>query len=373
MLDLRDTDIVDTAKNARILAFFLPIDPREMLSCIYTHSVRSIISLCQILRSLSALDQTHHGPSLYFNTVTRVARTRYVIHAVLSDQLNLFLFPFYRYFLNIKLRWNKKKYIILNHLNEVDKELPLWGSKGSKEWKTMNHYKWRTKPIKASVLGGSELANEVEMLPFWVDRSLESLDFALIRMRIVPNPNFFVTNIMFPLLMIVSCSFSIFAIDFKHAYNRLGVSVIILLTCTAFQSVIAAKLPAMSSMMLIDLWICLAFLIQVLLVLSTSLVSALIQLDVDIDTVYLVDCAFGATLGAIWIFASVVYLSLNSNRCRDFYDRCCCHKMVGRASSNIRASTVSFNDWERKGDYRWLLDASGHDDWDVGYAKGHDV
>ena len=170
-----------------------------------------------------------------------------------------------------------------------------------------------------------------------------------IRLRIDPKPDFFINNIMFPFLMIVSCSFSIFSIDFESVNERLSVSVIILLTCTPFQTLIADQMPHRSRMMLIDYYIGLAFLIQVLLVLSTSLVSALTQLDVDTDTVYLIDSTLGATLGVIWILSSAIYLSLSSKACRNLY-----------------GEYLSFNDWELRdrGNKEWYRGNTS-----VGYVR----
>ena len=146
--------------------------------------------------------------------------------------------------------------------------------------------------------------------------------------------------------MIVSCSFSIFAIDFESAKDRMSVSVIILLTCTAFQSLIASQLPQSSALMLIDYYICTALFIQILLIMSTLLLSALVQMDIDIDTIYLFDNVIGVTLGAVWIMASMFYLSLNNKTMCRLYEKCtcCCHKNFTFTDWNIRA----------KADDEWL-------------------
>lgn len=284
-------------------------------------------------------------PTLYYNKKTRQAHSIFDFRAKLSDtHSHMFLFPFDQYFLDIKIRWraqwHSQKYVVLHYSKNDDDHLSDdgagWFAKetfGSAIWKRQGKRQFRSKPLQISLY--EEIWNEMQMLPAWID--FNTFAFKLIRLRIVPNPSFFTTHVLFPFLMIVSCSFSIFAIDCQSAKERLGVSVIILLTCTAFQSLVADQLPQRSRMLLIDWWICLAFLIQILLVISTLLISALIQLDVDFDTIYFFDTAMGATLGAIWIIFSAFYLSLKNTTMLDLYDKCCC------------CLNLSFNDWEGRG------------------------
>merc|ERR1711971_190001 len=206
------------------------------------------------------------------------------------------------------------------------------------------------------------------MMPAWINfqaakaaqnppfhkKANANLRFALIRMRINRKPAFFITNILFPFLMIVSCSFSIFTIDYENVHERLGVSVTILLTFTAFQSIIADELPQTSAMLLIDWYICLAYLLQLLLVVCTSVVSVLLQMEVDIDTVHSVDWVFGGILSVVWLLFSLFYLSLKSETFLDLCDRCCCF-------------SVTFNDWERRGQEE--IDEWQHNNESVGFIK----
>ena len=78
------------------------------------------------------------------------------------------------------------------------------------------------------------------------NRQSNGLRFALIRLRISRKPKQFMTNVILPFFIIVSSSFSVFAISPAEPANRLGVSVGILLTFTAFQSVVGDSLPQTS-------------------------------------------------------------------------------------------------------------------------------
>ena len=280
--------------------------------------------------------------------------------ATLTVQLDMFLFPFDQYFLDIKIRWvchwHSKKYVVMHYTeNKDDHHLrdDSWFGKetfGSSAWKRQKKRQFRKNPLQIALL--EDIRSEIRMLPAWINFS--TFRFKLVRLRIDPKPDFFITNILFPFLMIVSCSFSIFAIDFENGKDRLSVSVIILLTCTAFQSLISDQLPRRSEMMLIDWYIVFAFLIQIMLVISTLLIAALIQLSVDIETVYMFDSVFGATLGALWIMVSAFYLSLNNTSMRNVYDKsCCCTKL-------------SFNDWERRNAHDNLQEPHFQN---VGFAK----
>ena len=55
---------------------------------------------------------------------------------------------------------------------------------------------------------------------------------------------------------------------------------------------------------------------------STLLLSALVQMEIDIDTVYIFDFVIGVTLGAVWIMVSAFYLSLNNKTMRGLYEKC---------------------------------------------------
>ena len=124
----------------------------------------------------------------------------------------------------------------------------------------------------------------------------------------------------------ITGSFSIFSIAYENVHERLAVSVTILLTFTAFQTITAATLPQTSERKLVDWYIVLAYLLQMLLVACTCLVSTLIELDVGMDTVRRVDVAFGVILFAVWLLFSAFFLSLKWRTMQNVYACCCCCK-----------------------------------------------
>ena len=276
-----------------------------------------------------------------------MAQSQFYVNAVLSEQLELFLFPFDYQFLNIKLRWNFERYSFLDY--ERDVKVPS----RREFWAKRDGY-LHAEPIKISLLDANK--DEIKLMPAWIDfredklpsekakakqseKSKANLRFALIRLRISRRPALYITNILFPLLMIVSCSFSIFSISYDNVHERLAVSVTILLTFTAFQSLIKGELPETSKMLLIDWYICLAYLLQMLLVMCSSLVSVLISLDVDVDSVQFIDAASGTVLGLVWVLFSAFYFSLRYQTWLNLYGRCCCCCCCRQ---------VNFNDWKRR-------------------------
>jgi len=316
VLDLRDCH----------LTYFLPIDATKIFN------QPSLVSI-----------KHNEPPCLYFNQDTHIAHSHYNIRATLSEQLEQFLFPFDREVLNIKLRWNVLYYDILHLKNE--KHIPLndkWfgvdPSRGDCE-RSIELY--HTDPIKITL--HESIAKEVKIQPVEVDTrflkiavSKRRLRFVLIRLPVHHKPAFFLTNILFPVMLIASSSFCIFTISRDIAYERLAVSVAILLTFTSFQSFTANTLPQASERKLIDWYISAAYLLQVLLIASSCVVSVQLERGVEMETVEGIEWTFGVALGAIWVLFSMFYLSLKFETMQSVYARCCCC---------CRKRRIHFNDW----------------------------
>ena len=156
------------------------------------------------------------------------------------------------------MRWNVDFYRVLDFEKEssipVDEE--WWGHNGEKSCERQKQM-FYVRPLRLSLK--ESLRNEVKMYPALVDFRIRhkgdentELRCALIRIRIRRNPSYFVANIIFPFFVIVSSSFSLFANPPSEVSDRLGVSLTILLTFTAFQSIIADELPQTSEMLMID-------------------------------------------------------------------------------------------------------------------------
>ena len=265
-----------------------------------------------------------------------------------------------RQFLNMKLRWNVDYYRILDF--DKEKHIPIdndwWGTHPLRSARSIELY--HQHPFKLSLK--ESLQNEVEVLPAWIDfridklatdtaaklnKSLsheqksdtggDSIRFALIRLRVNRNPMYFVANIVFPFFIIVTCSFSTFFVGSGETGDRLSVSVTILLTFTAFQTIISEELPQTSAMLLIDYYIGFAYLMQFLLVLGTCVASVDNGTDWG-DVTGTFDIVLGGILGIIWICFSFFYMSLHFKTFRSCYDKltcsCCC------------LGSANFNDWE---------------------------
>mmetsp|Transcript_31274 Transcript_31274/g.50273 ORF Transcript_31274/g.50273 Transcript_31274/m.50273 type:complete len:460 (+) Transcript_31274:278-1657(+) len=317
IVDLRRSDI----------SYYLPIDARRIF---YQPSLNKVEHI--------------DAPCLYYDKQTELAWTQYYVTASLLEHLELFMFPFDRQFLNIKLRFNVDYYRILDY--ELEKEIPLeqnwWGDRGERSCER-NLESFHSKPLKVSLK--ESLLNEVKLYPSWVDFRVPkstnakvkapNLRFAMISLRIKRNPNYFVSNIIFPFFVIVASSFSVFAIPPSDPGDRLSVSVTILLTFTAFQSIIAAELPQTAAMLFIDWYIGIAYTIQALLILGSCIASMTDHLELEV--IQMIDYAMAIGLGSMWIALTLFYLLMRSKTFRACYDRCCiccCFRKV------------TFNDWD---------------------------
>jgi len=303
------------------LSYYLPIDATK------------------VFYQPSLLDVKHiDDPVLYYNKETCLAHTQFYVSAQLLEQLELFLFPFDKQFLNIKLRWNTDYYRILDYDDETERRIPIeenwWGEEGDQTLKR-NKELYYDQPIKVSLQ--EVLTHEVDLLPCWVVartrhskyavnqstvvQEWPNLRFALIRLRIQRNPIYFITNVLFPLFVIVACSFSIFAIDLDDTGSRLEISVTILLTFTAFQTFIDNMLPVTSEMLFSDWYISLAYMLQAMLILGSCVVGLMQDTgDYDHGTLQYVDWVFCLVMAIFWIGLSGFYLALYTQCCRDMFD-----------------------------------------------------
>ena len=167
------------------------------------------------------------------------------------------------YIYNVKLRWNLDKYRLLDY--GAERDVPLtWVEQQEEakeeeeqlkkqEAKTRGRAMHHTNPVKITLR--ESLKYQIEMYDAWVDFKVRrkegdhkstGLRFALIRLRIRRKSKDFLTNVILPFIVIVSTSFSIFSIPPDDPADRLGVSVTILLTFTAFQSIVGDGLPQTS-------------------------------------------------------------------------------------------------------------------------------
>eukprot|EP01084_Bolivina_argentea_P196040 336148_1 len=99
ILDLRDADQI---------SYYLPIDSMRIF---YPSSHK--------------FSQHRDPPYLIFNPLSGMIRTAYHVKAVLSDLFDLYWFPFDKQCLNIKIRWNKVHYHLLEWTNKNDNIIPI--------------------------------------------------------------------------------------------------------------------------------------------------------------------------------------------------------------------------------------------------------
>eukprot|EP01083_Nonionella_stella_P061480 160214_1 len=317
ILDLRESDCI---------AYYLPIDPTRIFY-------------------QSTIKETHHKdpPYLIFNPNNGVIRTAYHVSVSLCQILDLYWFPFDKQCLNIKIRWNKMHYKLLQWQTK-DNKIPIDQSWFDSSKTKVNMY---DAPLKLSVV--TELQNDITMHEPHFDFRISypgrvntpdtewnvsnRLRFALISVRFTRNSTYYLSYILFPVFAIVVCSFSIYAIDRYNIVERLNVSVTILLTFTAFQNVTNMELPNTCFMEFIDIYILIAYVIQMLII-AGSILSSFGQYPemsdhlpgrwnlINEKEAFWIDMIFGLSLFITWAVVSILYVCFN----RLFQFRSCCYK-----------------------------------------------
>eukprot|EP01084_Bolivina_argentea_P247060 413365_1 len=241
ILDLREADKI---------SYYLPIDARKIFEQTSVQQVEYM-----------------EPPHMIFDKYTRMIRTEYHIKATLSEHFELFSFPYDKQFLNIKLRWNTDFYHILHWITGKTDGVPNI-SQISKTFRDKQMY--YNRPLKVGVV--EELADDVLLHQPWIGLQNELEDrrkilrFALIRLRFTRNPTFFALDLLFPLFLIVLSGFSVYAVDVEDVADRLGISITVLLTFAAFQSLRAEQLPNTAELILLDYWILYAYIIQMVII-----------------------------------------------------------------------------------------------------------
>eukprot|EP01084_Bolivina_argentea_P198165 339415_1 len=190
------------------------------------------------------------------------------------------------------------------------------------------------------------LMDEVKLHPAWIrfDLSKDNLNFALIRIRVVRNPVYTVSNVIMPFFVIVAASFSQFFIYREEIGDRLGVAIGILLTFAAFQGAISEELPESGEMLLIDWYISSAYVIQALLILEACVVSLDDDYQISSEWGVAIEYWVGIVLGVSWILFSFVYVSMWSENMRRLYGicfKCCCVRCCKKRKG--------WTDWKTRG------------------------
>merc|ERR1719242_592422 len=154
----RDEEVVKVVNLLESdLSYYLPIDATKVF---YQPSVLNVKHV--------------DNPCLYYNKKTKLANTQFYLSAELSEQLELWMFPFDRQFLNIKLRWNTDYYSMLEyHTNQ--KDIPInecwWGKEGDASLERSKDLYWDN-PLKVSLQ--EQLTHDFTLLPCWVVGRLAS-------------------------------------------------------------------------------------------------------------------------------------------------------------------------------------------------------
>ena len=294
--------------------------------------------------NLPSIKEVHHlsPPVLYYRPKGNQCLISYYICATLFEQLELFCFPYDYQFLNIKIRWNYEKY----HAISV-KQMEYIRSLTN-----YNCFCGMGQPIQATIK--ENLANEIIMYQPWLDfrrasvkikevnpdrcsilrqKILANVRYLLVKLRISRKPGYHECNILMPIFVIVFVSFSATAIDSDDIGDRLGFAVTILLAFLAFQYIIHDTLPNTGEILLIDMYIVLAYFIQITLVIAYIIEKHTDIKGFDIKVTYI--------LMGIWILFTLFFFSLKRRWVHRMMTQIFCCKSVRN----------KFMDWRDKEKY----------------------
>lgn len=95
------------------------------------------------------------------------------------------------------------------------------------------------------------------------------------RTRVRRLPFYYITNLVFPLFLLVSLTGTAFAVPYEDAADRLSVSLTLLLTVVAYKFVVASTLPAVAYLTWLDKYSLAALCVLSLVVAENALASVL--------------------------------------------------------------------------------------------------
>ena len=338
---------VSDLREADKISYYLPIDPRS------------------IFEQTSVKDVVHRGaPHLVFDRFTGMASTEFNVQATLQEHFELFVFPFDKQFLNIKLRWNLDFYKILSWKEDVGKKnVGKQGKDGHThlvpkidglEDETARNIKfYYDHPFKIDVI--EDIKDDILLHEPWVclhERLEDDKDparFALISLRFTRNPTYFVFNILFPLFVIVICGFSVFAIPSDEIADRLSVSLTVLLTFAAFQSIRGDSLPNTAELSILDYYIVWAYVCQILMIGIVIFPTYLGHMLSDEGEAQV--RIFSRVLFFLWVLPSILYI-VGGMIVWLAYSPACCNKCNRcRSENNKKKEREEFGICDK---YFWL-------------------
>jgi len=133
------------------------------------------------------------------------------------------------------------------------------------------------------------------------------IPFALIKLRVRRDPNYYLLYAVFPSVLIISSSFAVISVDPEDIGDRLEFITTLLLTVTAFQYAISAELPDSPMLTNVDKIILMGYLIECMFILYVSISATWIDHEDVVDKIELILPTILFVIWALCCFFFVIY------------------------------------------------------------------
>eukprot|EP01083_Nonionella_stella_P175359 610427_1 len=212
-------------------------------------------------------------------------------NASCAENMELVDFPFDAQFLNIQLVYSKADYYFESScpdwiLDDPDEKYKLFDL---------------DKAIKLTVK--DSIATQYKVERPWIDfRSRHN--FGMIRLRVRRQPSFYLFNGVFPLFLVICCSFAAFVMPIElYLGDKLAYIITLLLTTAAYQYALNSELPKTPESTMIDTYVLYAYSILTFFVIEISVAQMMINVGYD-EFVDIVDYISAGVAACVWIYKS---------------------------------------------------------------------
>ena len=161
---------------------------------------------------------------------------------------------------------------------------------------------WQTENVKTLIKESKEIRGNDKFSEF------------LMEITVTRRPGYYIGKVIFPILIIVAISWSVFWMVDSNLSGRMSVSLTSLLTSVAFQFVIAKALPRVSYFTFMDVLLSLSFIFMALTIFENLYVNILFLKDkepIAIKIDHICRWAFPVVYYACLFLAAVLFLSLS--------------------------------------------------------------
>eukprot|EP01084_Bolivina_argentea_P059738 109135_1 len=245
-----------------------------------------------------------------------VLHLKIAVRVSLHEHFELDKFPFDSQFLNIKVLYNVTHYNVLSVFpkqwiktienggsGHYDRVLQITKLDSLNSWEMLSPW-FDFRNTRNRFPYNTNFNNGQHDL-FYTTEKYYRFKFAIIRLRLQRIPNFFFQQIIFPLFLIVTCSFATFSMDpDEFVGDRFSYVVTLLLTVVAFQYAIQGDMPVSAEITHVDRYIIWAYICLFLLIVEVAIAN-LLHVGYYTTVGEGIMCAF---LIIMWLYGTLVYI-----------------------------------------------------------------